>query len=222
VFESTLIDAASHLNHTPGVAEQDDPPVGSFIDFSKGMFEQTQNPLDVAVDNQNGFFVVRDEAGTQYLTRAGHFILTPAGEITTTDGKRIDGLENSVNMGKSPTSGVDDLKEQTSVNIVISPNGDVFANNDKVGFIQIAKVDNPETLQKASNACFTVTSSTKMDVMPQEEVNLKQGWLENSNVDIVKEMVQMIELQRLFEVGSKVIHTGSETLDTSLRLGRIV
>jgi flagellar basal-body rod protein FlgG len=50
---------------------------------------------------------------------------------------------------------------------------------------------------------------------------MRQGWLEGSNVDVIKEMVEMINLQRQFEIGSKVITTNNETLDTSLRLGRI-
>jgi flagellar basal-body rod protein FlgG len=51
-------------------------------------------------------------------------------------------------------------------------------------------------------------------------VKVKQGWLENSNVDIIHEMVSMIELQRMYEAGSKVIHTNDATLDSSMKLGR--
>jgi flagellar basal-body rod protein FlgF len=221
VFEKNLIDASAHLNDTPGDAKQSDPPMGSYVDFAKGMFQQTDNPLDLAIDNKNGFFVVQDEAGKEFYTRAGHFILSPGGEITTMDGKKISGVEGSVGLGQSFTVESSKLTQNNSVTIKISGNGEIFVNAQHAGFMQVASIENPETLQKVSNQCFLPTDSTKVEYMPQEEVSVKQGWLENSNVDIVKEMVQMIELQRMFEVGSKVIHTNTETIDQSLRLGRI-
>lgn len=221
VFARALIDASAHLNDTPNEAGQNDPPIGAYTDYSTGAFQQTNNPLDLAIDNENGFFVVQDGAGKQFLTRAGHFNLSDDGILKTPDGKELTGADKPIGIQKQFSVASNDVQENTSVNIRIDENGEIFANQQLVGAVQVVKIENPETLQRYSNTEFIATDGTNQDYLPQEEVRIKQGWLENSNVDIVKEMVKLIELQRMFEVGSKVIKANDETLDQSMKLGRI-
>jgi flagellar hook-basal body protein len=100
VFERNLIDARAIFNNVPGEAEQDDPPVGSYTDFSAGNFQQTDNPLDLVVENPKGFFLVQDEAGNQYLTKGGHFKIGSDGTIATMDGKILMGTDGPINVSK--------------------------------------------------------------------------------------------------------------------------
>ena len=69
VFERNLLDARANLYNVKGDIEQNDPPIGSYYDFSNGAMEQTSNPLDIAIEGK-GFFVVQDLEGKEFLTRS--------------------------------------------------------------------------------------------------------------------------------------------------------
>lgn len=219
VFERNLIDARANFYNVPGDVEQDDPPVGSYIDFSAGAFNQTDNPLDIAIEG-DGFFVLEDELGKKFLTRDGGFKLTKDGTIVAMDGKVLQGIEGSMNVNREFFGDPFKKVDADAVSIRISENGDVFANDYNIGTVQIAKVDNPESLEKISSSNFITTKDTFLKFLEPEEIKVRQGWLEGSNVDVVKEMVSMIELQRMYEAGSKVLKTNEGTLDQSIRMGR--
>lgn len=220
VFERSLIDARAHFYEVQGDAEQEDPPHGSYIDFSQGSFEQTHNPLDVAIDRKNGFFVVQDSEGNEYLSKNGHFKLSPEGRIVSMDGKVLMGESGPLTIRGDFFSDKEYTNDKTSMSMKITENGEVLVNERSVGAVMIMDVENLNSLENVSNSDFIMTNNTIANVIPQEEVLLRQGWLENSNVDIVREMVGMIELQRMFELGSKVIKTNDDTLEPSIRLGR--
>lgn len=182
----------------------------------------TENKLDLAIENDNAFFVVEDENGNQFLTRAGNFTLSDDGFIQTSDGKKLIGESGLINITsdefyKSFTAG-----NNKSPDIHITQQGDVFINDTRIDGIDVVKVENPQTLKHTSGSTFVAQDDTNVEIADPAEVNIRQGWLENSNVDIIKEMVKMIELQRMFELGSKVISTNDSTLDDSFRVGRVI
>jgi flagellar basal-body rod protein FlgF len=220
VFERNLIDASENLNNIPGQAEQDDPPTGTYVDFSKGSFRQTGNPLDLAIEKQNGFFVLQDEAGNTFYSRAGQFRLSTDGTIQAMDGKTLMGIGGPISLSNEFMQRSTDVNDTTAVNLKIAENGDVFANNTNVGTVQIVEVGNPQTLQKSGDTDFAPGLDTQVKNLPQDGVVLREGWLENSNVEVIKEMVAMIQIQRAFDAGSKVIQTNNDTLDKSIALGR--
>ncbi len=222
VFERQVIDSVEHFANTPTGVEQDDPPVGEYTDYSKGSFVMTGNKLDLAIENDNAFFVLEDEDGNQYLTRAGNFTLSEDGFLETTDGKKLVGESGTVNIAtdeffKSFTAG-----DNKNLDIRITEQGDVFINDTRIDGIDIVRVENPQSLMHTNGSAFIAQEDTIAEIADPAEVNIRQGWLENSNVDIIKEMVKMIELQRMFELGSKVISTNDSTLDDSFRVGRVL
>jgi flagellar basal-body rod protein FlgG len=220
VFERNLIDAKQNLNNVPGDVEQDDPPTGTYVDFSSGSFYQTDNPLDLAIENQNGFFVLQDEAGNTFYSKAGHFKLSKDGTVQAMDGKYLMGLNGYLSVSNEFMKNESGVNNSNALNLRVAENGDLFINDLHIGTIQIAGADNLQSLKKVSDSAFVAREGTLLNSLPQEEVVLRLGWLENSNVDVIKEMVSMIELQRAFEAGSKVIHANNETLDKSISLGR--
>lgn len=219
VFERNLIDAKANFYNVPGDAEQNDPPIGSYTDFKQGAFQQTDNPLDLAIQD-DGFFVLQDEEGKKFLTKDGHFSLTRDGYIVATDGKMLSSENGPINIQNEviANNGLTDDKRAT--NIKISEDGEVFINNQSIARIAVAKVSDLNTLEKATGSDFIVTDEQSVEYLNSENVTLKQGWIENSNVDIIKEMVEMIELQRHFEAGSKVIQTNDNTIDGAIKLGK--
>lgn len=223
VFERNLIDARANFYNVPGDVEQNDPPVGSYMDYSQGAYQKTGNPLDLAIENQKGFFVVEDVNGNQFFTRAGNFKLSEDGTIETMDGKKLLGAGNEQITLRSEMV-FDELTAESakSLNLRISDNGEVFVNEKLVSQIQVAEIENLETLMQISSGNFITSGDSIINYLAPEEMKLSQGWLENSNVNVINEMIAMIELQRLYELGSKVIQTNDGTLDQSIRIGRFM
>lgn len=219
VFERNLIDARANLYNVKGDAEQDDPPHGHYTDFKSGSFEQTDNPLDLAIDG-NGFFVVQDEEGEQFLTRSGNFTISKDGYLEAKDGKFLMGQNGVINVAQElqlPSSGEENSKASS---IRIDDSGEVFVNDKSVATLLVANAENLNELEKISGSSFIDTGNANITFQAPEQTTVKQGYLESSNVDVVSEMVQMIELQRMYEAGSKVIHTNDSTLDNSIKLGK--
>ena len=220
VFERNLIDARAMFNNVPENVEQNDPPVGSYTDFAQGAEQQTNNPLDIAIENKNGFFVLQDGDGQQFLTKAGHFTISKDGSIEAMDGKLLMGMNGPLNINREFITDKSDIQDTRSISIKISDNGEVFCNSAPVGTILLANVDNVQSLENISNSNFVPTANTNANYIDEKDVSLRQGWLENSNVNIVNEMVNMIELQRAFEAGQKVIQTNNDTLDSTMKVGK--
>lgn len=226
VFERNLIDAKDNFFNVQGDAEQNDPPVGMYIDFAPGSFQKTDNPLDLAIDSNDGFFMVQDEDQNKTLTRSGNFKLSTDGYLQTAEGKKLLGINlQPINIHSMINDGdYQDLRilsqSPDGANLRINPNGEVLVNEKSMGTIQIVDVKNPDSLQQISTNDFIIRSNTEIEYRNPDSASIKQGWLEGSNVDIVSEMVQMIELQRLFELGSKVIQTNDTTLDQSIKIAR--
>ncbi len=218
-FERSLISAQGNLNNIKGDVEQDDTPTDTYTDFGQGAPERTGNQFDFAIDNKKGYFTLEDAEGKQYFTRAGHFTLGKDGKIETADGLTLMGESGPiyVQQQKFLPGQMDDAK---AILLRVEETGEVFANEQTVGRIQLMDIENPQTLERETGAHFTPTDDTIMNPVPIEDANIRQGYVENSNVNIIKEMVEMIELQRMFEMGQKVITTNDGTLDRSIDIGR--
>lgn len=219
VFERNLIDARANFYNVKGDVEQNDPPIGSYVEFEAGSFQQTDNPLDLAIQDE-GFFVLKDQEGKDYLTRAGNFRLGTEGEIVAMDGKKLQGFGGDLVIPKEMLVAKEGDTDFKAVEIKITDNGHVYANNKDIGTIVIAKPEDLDTLQRISNQDFIGKWNAEVSPTDPDNVVVKQGWIEGSNVNIIKEMVSMIELQRMFEAGSKVISTNDSTLTNSIGIGR--
>jgi len=121
-----------------------------------------------------------------------------------------------VNFFSNPTI----TQDGKGINLRIAQTGEVFLNDAQIGKIVLVVPEDKVELQRISNGEFIITGISDIKYLDFDQVKVRQGWLENSNVDVVSEMVQMIELQRMFEAGSKVIQTNDSTLDRSIALGR--
>ncbi|TCK75489.1 flagellar basal-body rod protein FlgG [Acidipila rosea] len=170
------------------------------IIMSQGDLNNTGNPLDVAIQG-SGFFQITRPDGTIAYTRAGSFHLNNQGTIVTSDG---DPVLPNITIPPNATS------------VTITQYGVVNAtlpgqqNPSQLGQIQLATFANPEGLESMGSNLFTATLSSGDPVLgvpggPEGLGTLQQGYLENSNVDVVTEFVQMVLAQRAYESNSKVI-----------------
>lgn len=217
VFEQSLIDARENMLNTRGDVEQEDPPTQQYTDYTQGALTNTGNPLDLALDRE-GFFVLHDKNGDESFVRGGHFEIGSDGTIVTPDGKTLMGDSGPLVVNRTNQQGF--RNDERTQNIRINDNGEVFADNQFVGRVQVMNVENPQTLARANNSGFRPTDQTNYAPMQADSIRLKQGYLEASNVNIIGEMVAMIQLQRAFEMGQKVITTNDGTLERSIDIGR--
>lgn len=177
----------------------------SEIIMTQGDFNQTSNPLDLAIQGA-GFFQVSMPDGTIAYTRAGNFQRTNQGTLATSDGNTV---LPAITIPSNATS------------ITISQYGVVTAtlpgqtNAAQLGTIQLATFANPGGLNSVGSNLFTQTTSSGNPITDTPGGTsgmgtLQQGYVENSNVDVVAEFVNMIVAQRAYESNSKVVHVADE------------
>jgi flagellar basal-body rod protein FlgG len=173
--------------------------------MTQGDFNQTGNNLDLAIQGV-GFFQITRPDGTIAYTRAGNFHRNNQGTIVTTEG---DTVLPSITIPSNAT------------NITISQYGVVSATIPgqtapaQLGTIQLATFANPGGLNSVGGNLFEQTQSSGNAItdVPGGSTGmgtLQQGYLENSNVDVVAEFVQMILAQRAYESNSKVVHVADD------------
>ena len=180
--------------------------------FAQGSTLVTNNPLDVAIEGQ-GFFAVQQEDGTPAYTRAGNFQTNAQGQIVTAEGHPIDPAitippdATSVSIGADGTVSVT-LASQTTPT--------------QIGQITTSTFVNPAGLTALGHNLYKESAASGQ---PQVGVPgtdsrgaLLQGSIENSNVDVVEEMVGLINAQRGYEINSKVITAADDMLRAATQL----
>ena len=182
--------------------------------FSQGNFKETGNNLDLAITG-NGFFKVQLPDGSQAYTRNGAFKLDADGQIVTSDGYPL--VPNIV-------------IPPDAVQISIGTDGTVSVlqagqtQTTQVGQITLTNFINPAGLHALGDNNYINTSASGD---PIEGVagqgglgQIRQGFVEMSNVQLVEEMTDLITGQRAYDANSKVITTSDEMLKTINQLKR--
>ena len=180
--------------------------------FSQGSIKQTNSPLDLTIEG-DGFFKILQPDGTVAYTRDGAFKITENGEIVTTDGLS---LEPAITL------------PQDTVALNIALDGTVtgtvagFEEPREFGRIEIARFVNPSGLMSVGRNLFksTTASGRPIEDYPGEPGMglIRQGMLEQSNVDIVEEMVNLVMAQKAYEINSRVIKASEDMLGIASRI----
>lgn len=183
-------------------------PVATSRLFTQGDFRQTSNPLDMVIEGQ-GFFQVRQPSGQIAYTRAGAFHLNREGAVVTSDGNPLDPQVTIPSDAQTITIGTDGTVSVTQPN---------QAQAQQVGTVQLANFQNPAGLNSIGHSLFLPTSSSGDPITgtPGESGlgTINQGFIEQSNVSVVEEMVNMVVGQRAYEINSKVVQTADDMLQT--------
>ena len=170
----------------------------------QGPRSETGNQLDLAI-NGPGWFQVASPTGETLYSRSGAFNVSATGQIVTADGYP---LEPALTV-PSGTTGIE-----------INQTGEVFAriegqaNSVSVGQITLANFTNPAGLNALGSNLFQPTDASGPAVtgLPGDASfgKVQQGYLENSNVDPVREITELISAQRAYEMNSKVIQAADD------------
>lgn len=194
-----------------------------FIRFEQGAVKKTDNPFDLMIDDRNNenpaFFVVLTDRGEK-LTKSGSFILDKDGYLVTPEGFPLMGEKGPIKVSRW--------------NWIVKENGEIwinqkYGNDPNIGTnetqnqweqpvlldkIKIRTVEFPRELKKEGNSFYSVTpeSGPMLEFKEDKHPKILQGYLEASNVNVVKEMVKMIEVQREYEANQKSITTHDSLL----------
>lgn len=177
-----------------------------YIDYSEGPMKQTRAPLDLYIKG-SGFFKVMTSEGVQY-TRNGNFSIDPEGLLITSDGSKVMGTEGYIR-----------IDQDKPVNI--SETGEVIQNNEVKGVIKVTDFNKPYKMLRFGQSRFRPQLPDNPEIQSNGYV-VEQGYLEGSNVDIIRNMVEMISAYRNFEADQKALHAQDETLEKAVtEVGRL-
>jgi flagellar basal-body rod protein FlgG len=179
---------------------------GIYRNHIQGTLQNTGNTLDLAIQGK-GYIQVTQASGDIGYTRAGALQRGPNGELVTIDGLLI---EPAITIPQDAT----DIQVNASGEVFATIPGQVTPQN--LGQLQLANFINDAGLQAIGNNMYleTVASGTPVIGNPGQDNfgTVLQGFLENSNVDPVKELTDLIKAQRVYEMNSKVISKTDEML----------
>ena len=173
---------------------------------TQGSLNQTNNSLDLAIQGR-GYFQVLLPSGTLAYTRDGSFQVTNTGQVVTAQGYPIQPALTIPTGTQSVTIGTDG-----TVSVQIA--GQTATTT--VGTVQLADFINPTGLQNLGGNLLSQSAASGSATTGTPGVSglgtLVQGSLEASNVNVVEEMVNMIQIQRAYEMNSKAVQTCDQML----------
>lgn len=181
---------------TEGVKEE------RVTDFRPGALQTTGNRFDLAIEGE-GFFVIQQANGLAY-TRRGDFTLDRDGYLVTQAGERVRGTGGPIQI----TGGV----------VGFDRDGTVLVDGAAVGKLSVVRFKDQRLLTRNASGYF----ETNQQGEEVREPVIKSGFLEASNVNVLKEMVNMIDVHRTVEAYQKLIQTiDNEDKQSTGRVGRL-
>ncbi len=173
---------------------------GRFVNNTQGALAQTGGTYDFAISGP-GYFQVEAPQGLR-LTRSGAFATNQNSELVTLDGHRV------LDAGGAPI-----FMPPNAASILVSKDGTISADGQLQGRLGIFSVDSPNALTRdGSNLLHSATGA-----QPLEDGVVFQGFLENSNVNPVVEIARMIEVQRAYELGQKLLNKEDQRVRETVR-----
>ncbi|MDP2357357.1 MAG: flagellar basal-body rod protein FlgG [Beijerinckiaceae bacterium] len=170
----------------------------------QGSLAATGNPLDLALTGK-GWFQVTTPEGEAVFTRAGSFNTNAQGQLVTADGY-------SVNPAIQIPQGALDINVNQTGLVTVKPPGQTIPQT--VGQITLASFVNESGLEPLGGNLYRMTQASGPAVIgtPGENsyASIRQGYLESSNVDPIKEITELIAAQRAYEMNSKIIQAADE------------
>lgn len=182
----------------------------NYTDYSQGSFKETGNTYALALAG-NGFFTISytDKKGntSEKYTRDGEFTMDSEGYLRTLEGDYVQGEGGNIM-----------IPVETS-EVSIRDNGDIYADGEYVDSLRIVDFEDYNNIEKFGENLYNVVDGA---TETESTAAVKQGYLEMSNINVVKEMVEMITISRAYESNQKLIQTEDDMLDKSVnQVGKV-
>lgn len=187
--------------------------------FTTGNLQQTENPTDFAINGDHFFKVIDNNGNTRY-TKDGSFKVasTEAGaQLVTSDGYYVQGIDGNILLGEN----VAEISVDSQGFVRVKRDG--AQDYEDIGQMSLSKFVNPAGLEAVGKNLFKETSASGQaieGIQEGDKTEVWQGFIENSNVQIVDEMINLITAERAYEINSKSIQTADRMLEIANNLKR--
>ncbi len=165
-----------------------------YTDFSQGGLQRTSNPMDIALKG-DGFLTILTPDGERY-TRGGTFVTGETGELVTKDGYPL------LNDKKQPIFVDGGAFSIGDKGLVTGADGEEIAN------LLLVKFEDRQQLKKEGNNLYSASDTATGSIAT--DATVKQGYIEGSNINAVREMAKMITALRSYQTFQKAIQSHSE------------
>lgn len=188
--------------------------VATIRNFMQGSLAETGNALDVSISG-SGFFQVELPDGTISYSRDGNFSLDSTGLLVNNSGLPLAGQIEV----PADAVAIEILQDGTVTAMMAGDNTQV-----ELGQIELAKFANPGGLEAMGDNLYAETEASGLPFFGEPGSEgfgvVRQGYLEQSNVDIVNEMVRLIEAQRAYETNSKMVQSAEDMMSVTNSIKR--
>ncbi len=172
-------------------------------DFSQGSLIKTDRSLDLAIKGK-GFFKVAGENGFYYI-RNGSFELQPDGSLVTSSGHQLVGQNGPISLSSS--------------SVRIEQDGIIWGENGREDQVTIYDVANLSALKKKGDNLWKLEDQAQDN--PITEDNIRQGYLEESNLNPMKEMTNLIKCKRIFQAYQKNLEAYGKIAEKVNQIGQL-
>jgi flagellar basal-body rod protein FlgF len=173
--------------------------------MSQGALKETGSSFDLALsDDGGGMFTIKTQRGIEF-TRAGKFRMNNEGFLVTPDGSKLMGHNGPI--------------KATGNEFKVTDNGTVMVDGKAVDRILVSEFENAGDMKRAGSTAFNAATPR---VRAKADFQIKQGYLEMSNVNALKEMVGLMQVMRNFEANQKALSSNDQRLQKAVsELGRV-
>jgi flagellar basal-body rod protein FlgF len=174
------------------------------IDFSQGSIHHTGRKLDMAIEGE-GFFVIETPDGDRY-TRNGTFRTNENGKLVDFRGRTVAGEGGPIT-----------LPDRYALSqVAVAQDGTITAGGREVGKLKVVGFEDNRDLAPIGDGCYRVTDE---DIQPEEIESpvVHQGYSEKSNVNMVEELVDLMQVSRMYEANTKMMKKQDERLRTLMQ-----
>lgn len=163
--------------------------------FEQGQLYPTENRFDLAIRGK-GFFCVETPVGERY-TRSGDFSKDSEGYLVTREGYKVLGEAGYIRIDGN--------------DMTVNEKGEVFSDSQLIDRLKLVDFDDYDVLRKEGDGLLRIEESIGAEPVAAAGT-IQQGFLESSNVNSVKEMVQMLAMMRTYEANQKIIKIHDELI----------
>ncbi|MBL7664179.1 MAG: flagellar basal-body rod protein FlgF [Bacteriovoracaceae bacterium] len=179
---------------------------GSFTEHTQGELVPTGAPLDLGLQG-DGFFEVLAPNGVRF-TRNGAFTISQDGELVTENGYKLLAETNQAAAGTDTNTVLNPAERVIKIpnaKLSIANEGQIFAGDVMIGKISVVEFKDIHALKKEGNSLY-VNNKTENILTEPSKTLVHQGFIEQSNVNSVEEMAELIKAHRHFESIQKAIN----------------
>ncbi len=197
--------AGGEISVTDGMQTRGNLVHSSATHTGQGALKETGNPFDLALDdNGQGFFTIQTERGIEF-TRSGEFRLSTSGYLVTGDGSLVMGHKGPIKVDGT------DFK--------VNNQGIISVDDKAIDRLLVTRFEDTSGLKRSGSTGFVADKPT---VRATTDFQLKQGYLEQANVNALTEMVGLMEVMRNYEANQKALQAHDSRLQKAVNeLGRV-